>query len=179
MKRMIALFLVFILTCSFCLACNKNEPTTTASTDNHQSTKPSPVHTEPPRETVETYSPYLKLGEGGKQRIEYTINLSNVRYITSVDQLPEHACFAKFDEQYFQTNALVVVTETVRSGSVNVQIESIQVVGEIAVVTLSHSSGGPGTGDMAVWFLWVEVEQGLSYQWQVANPAVGNGSSNS
>uniref|UniRef100_UPI001C9E8AF7 hypothetical protein n=1 Tax=Klebsiella pneumoniae TaxID=573 RepID=UPI001C9E8AF7 len=76
---------------------------------------------------------------------------------------------AGYDEAYFVEKALVVVYETVSSGSVQVDIASI----DGGVVTLSHEmSGNVGTADMATWLLWAEVDAGLDYTWSVANPAV-------
>lgn len=114
----------------------------------------------------------------GKLRITYTGDISAVRYITSVEELPKNEAFARYDEAYFQTHALVLVTETVGSGSVQVEIEAIHVDGEAASVTLSHQMPGQaGTTDMATWLLWAEVESGMNYRWSVANSAVKNAAS--
>ena len=113
--------------------------------------------------------PVTAAPENGCVRVEYNGNVSSVRYITSVDQLPVNEALAAYDEAYFETKALVVVLESVSSGSVRVGIESI----ENRVVTLSHEmSGDVGTTDMATWLLWAEVEQGMEGQWSVANPAL-------
>ena len=118
--------------------------------------------------------PGASVGGTGRIRVGYNGNVSSVRYITSVEQLPTHAEFAAYDEAYFETKALVVVLESVSSGSVQVGIESI----ENGVVTLSHTlSGDVGTTDMATWLLWAEVEQGLDYEWSVANPALKSNTS--
>lgn len=111
----------------------------------------------------------VTVGESGCVRVDYTTNISNVRYITSADQLPDNEALAGYDEAYFETGALVIVMESVSSGSVKVSIESV----EAGVVTLGHEmSGDVGTTDMATWLLWAEVEQGLDYEWSVANPAL-------
>ena len=179
MKRFLALVMCFFLVNAVFAACGKEDPAEGTSTGGTSLRVPPTKVTEIPRETVEPYSPYLKLGESGKERVPYTINLSNARYITSVDMLPDNACFSKFDEAYFQEKALLLVTETVRSGSVDVEIESVKIEESTATITLSHSgAGGVGTGDMAVWLLWVEVEKDLVLNWVVANPSVGSGTSN-
>lgn len=179
MKRLLALVLCFALVITLFVACGREDPVSTAANvETPPRLQPTKV-TEIPRETVEPYSPYLKLGESGKERIPYTINLSNARYITSVEMLPDNDCFSRFDEAYFQEKALLLVTETVRSGSVEVEIESVKIEESTATITLSHSgAGGVGTGDMAVWLLWVEVEKDLVLNWVVANPSVGSGTSN-
>lgn len=111
----------------------------------------------------------LALGEIGCVRVSYNGNVSSVRYITSVDQLPDHEALAAYDEAYFAEKALIVVYETVSSGSVKVGIASVK----DGAVTLSHElPGDAGTADMATWLLWAEVDAGLDYTWTVANPAV-------
>lgn len=172
MKKLTALTMIFVLLCCMFAGCHKDAPETTG--------KPKPAPTDPPRATVEQYTPYLKLGKTGKLRIPYTINLSNAKYITSVDMLPDEECFAAYDEAYFRENALLIVTETVKSGSVDVKIESVKVDDNTASVKLTHTgAGGIGTGDMAVWLLWAEVEKGLEYDWVVENPSIESNTSQS
>lgn len=128
-------------------------------------------------ETVDVTLPFvdqeteggMELGNTGRVRVAYTGSTSYVRYITAVEQLPDNEALKAYDAAYFETKALLVVVETVGSGSVQVGIESV----ENGVVTLSHEmSGDAGTADMATWLLWAEVEAGLDYTWSVANPAV-------
>ena len=115
----------------------------------------------------------ISIYETGKTRITYTQNISNVRYITSASMVPDYEGLEGYDETYFETRALVVVTETVSSGSVQVGIEAITVDGTNAFVTLSHEmSGDAGTADMATWILWAEVDLGLDCQWTVVNAAL-------
>ena len=112
-----------------------------------------------------------ELGETGCVRITYTNNVSNVRYVTKVEELPDYEALAKYDAAYFENKALLVILETTASGSVQVGIESIA----DGTVTLSHEmSGDAGTTDMATWLLWAEVDQGLEGNWKVANPALAN-----
>ncbi len=173
MKRIICFLLVYLLICCCSTGCKRGnaEPTTPTTAPRVQ--RPALGPTEDPRATILPTTPYLQIGQGGKQRINYTIPLSNARYITSVDQLPDHPCFAKYDEDFFKANALLIVTETVNSGSVDVAIESVEVEGAVASIRLSHTgNGGIGTGDMAVWLLWAIVDKGLDYEWVVLNPAV-------
>lgn len=105
----------------------------------------------------------------GCVRIPYQGNVSSVRYVTSVEELPDNEALAAYDEAFFEAKALVVVKESVSSGSVQVGIASI----ENGVVTLSHEMpGDAGTADMATWLLWAEVEKDLDCSWSVANPAL-------
>lgn len=111
----------------------------------------------------------LTLGGTGCVRVTYTQNVSSVRYITSVDQLPDNEALAGYDDAYFETGALLIVMESTSSGSTKVSIESV----EDGVVTLGHEmTGDAGTTDMATWLLWAEVEKDLDYEWSVANPAL-------
>lgn len=134
-----------------------------------------------PSETTENTQPTVNLpandavtmGQTGKLRITYTGNRSGVRYITDPSQLPDHPELAGYGEAYFQEHGLLLVTETVTSGSINVEIQSIIVENGVAVVTLDHQiPSGLGTADMTTWLLWVEVDAGLDLTWNLANPAL-------
>ena len=60
-------------------------------------------------------------GATGAERIEYKQNASSVRYITRVEDLPDYEALDGYrNAEYFQTNALLVVVDTVTSGSVQV-----------------------------------------------------------
>ena len=114
----------------------------------------------------------MMFNDVGTLRINYTGIVSSVVYITSPAQLPDHEVFSKYDEAFFQDHALVLVTDTVGSGSVRVGIDRIVVNGDTAYVKVSRElPGGIGTADMATWLIWAEVEAGLSCQWRVMNPA--------
>lgn len=120
-----------------------------------------------PRPGFEDESQHLD--RTGRERVSYTGNVSSVVYVTNAAHLPDYEALQGYDEAYFADRALLVVLETVNSGSVTVDIESV----ENGVVTLSHAmSGDAGTADMATWLLWTEVEQGLDCTWSVANPAL-------
>ena len=113
----------------------------------------------------------VEMGQTGCVRITYTNNVSNVRYVTKVEELPDYEALAKYDAAYFENKALLVILETTGSGSVQVGVASIA----DGTVTLSHEmSGDAGTNDMATWLLWAEVDQGLEGNWKVANPALAN-----
>lgn len=115
----------------------------------------------------------LTLGESGAVRRNYSVAFNDVRYITSAAQLPADEAFAKYDDAYFATGALLLVTETVNNGSVQVSVESVAVSDGVATVTLAHSlQGDMVTPVMTTWLIWVEVEPGLELQWELANPAM-------
>lgn len=113
----------------------------------------------------------------GAVRIPYEGNESTVRYITSASQLPDNEELAGYDDAYFQQNALVLVTESVNSGSIEVAIDSIRQTDRGSEVVLYHSrpeESQATTDDMATWLLWAEVETGKEGIWTVANPALPN-----
>lgn len=112
---------------------------------------------------------------GGVARITYTVNQNSVRYITSVSELPSYDIeeLASYDEEYFREKALVLVTETVGSGTTKPDIQSITRDDTSISVTLSHEAAEIGTNDMATWLIWAEVEQGLDeYEWTLTNLTV-------
>lgn len=111
----------------------------------------------------------------GKTRITYTGNESTVRYITAASQLPDNEELDKYDDAYFQDHALVLVTESVNSGSIDVAIDSIRQTdqGNVVVLRRSFPAGSQaGTSDMATWLLWAEVDAGMEGEWSVENPAL-------
>ena len=111
-------------------------------------------------------------GATGAERIEYKQNASSVRYITRVEDLPDYEALDGYrNAEYFQNNALLVVVDTVTSGSVKV---SIGFLGDGTVTLAKEMSGTLGTADMATWLLWAEVDQGLTDTWTVTNPGVKN-----
>ena len=105
------------------------------------------------------------------KRIPYTGNRSSVVYVTDPAQLPKDEAFAAYDGEFFAAHALVLVTDTVGSGSIRVGIEDIVIRGNVASVYVSRElPGDAGTCDMATWYIWAEVEAGLDCRWTVANP---------
>lgn len=117
----------------------------------------------------------LEITGANKLRVAYTGNRSSVTYITSASGLPDYSELAQYDDAFFAEHALVLVTETVGSGSIDVGIQSVNISGSNAEVTLYHEGAQPGTyntNDMATWLLWTEVEPGLDCRWTVVNPAL-------
>lgn len=159
----------------------QEEPATQAtqgSSENWESTTAT-AGTVPMEGAVQqTQGTELTIGETGKTRLEYSVNLSSVKYVTSVDQLPDCQGLEAFDDAYFKDHALLIVIETVSSGSVNTGIESVAVHDGNADVTLFHETRtGIVTADMTTWLLWAEVDKDLDFNWSVSNPAVESDSS--
>ena len=116
-------------------------------------------------------------GQVDRLRLTYNGNVSSALYVTSAAQLPDYPELSAYDDAFFKDHALVLVQESVSSGSVEVGIESVSLKADhTAVVALTHRGPGEGqvgTADMATWLLWTEVDTGLEdYQWTVANPAL-------
>lgn len=174
MRKWICLLLALTL-CFGLFGCStaENEGTTEPSTQIDIGTiesRPLRPAIPPKDEDKETL---LSWTNDGCARVPYSTAISTVRYITAASQLPDYEALSKYDEEFFATKALVLVMETVRSGSVEVGIEKIVIEGSLAKVTLSHEAqGDASTPVMAAWLVWVEVERDLDYRWEVTNPAM-------
>ena len=170
MKKLICMLLAFVLVFSGCApSAPIEEPTEPQETLEATETDPPEVtlHVEE-KETEAT----METSATGAQRIEYKQNASSVRYITRVADLPAYEALDGYrSEEYFETRALLVVVDTVTSGSVKVAIDS---VGNGTVTLSKEMSGDMGTADMATWLLWAEVDQGLTENWTISNPGVQN-----
>lgn len=171
MKKMFCILLAALLLLS---GCQTSVQETTAAPE---TTEPAtlPLTSLPPEADPEVAVTLPKAGgvaftNPGKARIAYTGNRSYVKYVTSVEDLPQEEALAGFDAAFFEEKALLIVVETASSGSVQMEIESILVFEDTATVSLKRSMTGDfGTADMATWLLWVEVEQGLDYTWILEN----------
>lgn len=183
MKRILCAILALLMLCMAGCRGSGEQPSTTATAGTTSGTEPE--KTEPtditvtvPKEGLDNdpSGTELAFANAGKTRITYTEGQNEVRYVTSVAELPEYGQLAKFDEAFFSEKALIVVVLTVNSGSVKVDIDSIMVDGTTATVTVSRElQGEAATADMATWLLWAEVEPGLELQWQLANPKLPAG----
>ena len=171
MKKMICLILAVLLLCG----CQANVP---AETTAAPETTEAPALTLPPEGTTPpTLAPNLPLGPAqageeipfanpGKVRLTYTGNRSYIRYITSVAELPEEEALKGYDEAFFEDHALLIVVETVSSGSVQLEIESVRMLDGVGHVSLKRSMEGDfGTADMATWLLWAEIERDMDVVW--------------
>ena len=116
----------------------------------------------------------LSIYAQGKTRITYTHNQNYVRYITSPAALDHYGIDAlkQYDETFFEKKALVLVCETVTSGSLQVSIDQIlQQDSQMTVVLSREMPGEVGTTDMATWLIWAEVDAVWDgYSWVLHNP---------
>ena len=174
MKKLICMLLALMLVFSGCASSATAEAPTEPDTEPQETLEAT--ETDPPEVTIhidekETESS-METSATGAQRIEYKQNISSVRYITRVGDLPAYEALDGYrNAEYFETKALLVVVDTVTSGSVKVAIDS---VGNGTVTLSKEMSGDMGTADMATWLLWAEVDQGLTENWTVTNPGVQN-----
>ena len=156
--RLLALLCVFCLVFAGCQSTSSAAPETTPTGLINR--EPVPLPTVTAHDFVEFKNP-------GQLRIPYTESVSTVRYITSVDQLPDDEAFKAYDEAFFQNNALILVTQSVATGSARLTIDEISVDNGVATVKISQSvSGDVATSDMAAWLLWAEVPAGLALEWK-------------
>ena len=101
--------------------------------------------------------------------------------VSSVDQLNRFGLYgsdklAAYDNNFFDSKALVLVKYTVSSGSTQLSLSSATRVSNMVSVHVDAQSAGMGTSDMATWLLWAEVDKSLSdCQW-VLDGASGAGS---
>ena len=170
MKKLICMLLACMLVFSGCApSASVAEPTEPQATLKATETDPPEVTLHIAEKETEAT---METSATGAQRIEYRQNASSVRYITRVADLPAYEALDGYrSEEYFETKALLVVVDTVTSGSVKVSIDS---VGNGTVTLAKEMSGDVGTADMATWLLWAEVDQGLTENWTVTNPGVQN-----
>ena len=181
MKRLMCILLVLTALLSGCASSasqgsapvaestGTNEATTTEKTDVDVSVLPEANITLPVTIPENQIGNILQLNNPGAERVPYTHNVSNVRYITSAANLPDYTALAGYDDTFFQKHALLVVLQSVSSGSTQVSIDSVC----DGAVTLSYqTSGNVGTTVMTTWLLWAEVDPELDYSWYVANPAL-------
>lgn len=175
MKMKIAMSLLLVV-CLFLTGCRSSgalpsEIATAPSEGKSETTDGAPL----PTEEEEDMKGNQMFANVQTKRIPYTGNKSSVVYVTEPAQLPKDDAFAGYDADFFRTRALVLVTDTVSSGSVRVGIDRITVSGNTAYVTVSRElHGDVGTGDMATWYIWAEVEAGLTCRWEVFNPGYRN-----
>ena len=171
MKKYLCIILALMLVLTGCQAAGSGStsPTkqipqqNTAATLPESSLNPGPVLGGPEGDA-------LPFENAGKVRLSYEGNRSYILYVTSVEQLPKEGSWTGYDAAYFQTKALLIVVETLNSGSVQLELESIRVDGNTASICIQRTMDGDvGTTDMATWMLWAEVDKGLDYEWTLAN----------
>ena len=89
----------------------------------------------------------LAFSNPGKARVPYTGIRSYAEYVTSPDQLPQEEVFKSYDQAYFENHALVLVMETVSSGSVQLELDGLYLQEGTVTVTLKRAM--PGHGPLA------------------------------
>lgn len=172
MKKMFCMLLAAFLLLTGCQA-PANEitaPDETTAPAQTQAPTTVPAETEPFATILLPQEGELAFANPGKARITYTGIRSYVKYVTNPEELSDEEGLTGYDAAFFENNALLIVVETVSSGSVQLELESIEVSGDTASVSVKRSmSGDVGTADMATWMLWAEVEKGLDYEWTLKN----------
>ena len=172
MKKYMRFWILWVIVCLLLTGCRSSGallPTETIPTRTEE-IETTDGATEPTEEEEDMKGNQMFTNVQTK-RIPYTGLRSSVVYVTDPAQLPQDDAFAGYDADFFRTRALVLVTDTVGSGSIRVGIEDIVIRGNVANVYVSREMPGDvGTCDMATWYIWAEVETGLTCRWAVANP---------
>lgn len=147
-KRLLTLALAAAL-CIVAAACGtkNNEPDTPTKTDT-PTAAPGGTQTvgDTGDGTVREDGSYVP-GQVNRLRLTYNGNVSSALYVTSAAQLPDYPELSAYDDAFFKDHALVLVQESVNSGSVEVGIESVSLKDDhTAVVTLIPSGPRRGAG---------------------------------
>ena len=165
MKR----FRYLIWLCVFCLLISGCQ---TSLSD--ASTDPTPETTVPARETTTPTDPVLtmklvRFSNPDILRLPYNANAGGVQYVTSADKLPAYDALEKYDDAYFESKGLLLISVNTATSTVKLSITSISVADNQAAVLLNYAvSGDAVTSDMTTWLLWAEVDAGLdALQWSI------------
>ena len=176
MKKMLCILLALMFLLCGCTGAAQSPETTAATQETEPVELEITVPTLAPNDQVP--GPVIGQVEGDElafanpavARVNYTGNRSYIKYVTSVQELPPEGQLQGYDDAFFEKYALLVVVETVSSGSVRLELERVTVSDGTATVRIKRTmSGEVGTTDMATWMLWAQVEKGLEYNWTLAN----------
>ncbi len=172
--KVIACLLIFA---ALLTGCRRGSSATTAATD---AATTAPAATDP---TVPSFTdgtrgdPDIGIDVAfkvlGTQNVKHSLDISQAKYITSVDDLPSYDALAEYDEAWFREHALLVILETVPGGKITIDIDSIKLDGSRADITLARGYDGKlSTTTNVVWLVWAEVERDLHYTWNITNPTL-------
>lgn len=121
----------------------------------------------------------IKFSDGSIARITYDYNRSEAKVITNIHDLSpynEIKELVKYDEDYFNTSSLLLITQTTNSGSIGVSIEAIAAIDKVLKIKLGYTVPEIGTADMATWLLWVELDKNYDeFLGEIINPATKPG----
>lgn len=77
---------------------------------------------------------------------------------------------AKYDEAFFEKQALILAVYQARSGSTQVEFSDLTVDGNNVSVSMKGTVNGMGTMDMAAFLVWAEVPAAYAaYNWSLAD----------
>lgn len=131
--------------------------------------------------TNETFSQdsLLSFQNEDKTKLTYDLNRSEATIIQNVSDLNAYkniGAFDKYDAAFFENSSLLLITQTTRSGSIGVSVDSISTDGQTLKIKLAYDVPDIGTADMATWLIWVEIDNAYNgYTCEIINPAVKSG----
>ncbi len=170
MKHLIRL--TVLLLCLSLLGCSQPQQAPQGSAPSTAPTQPS--NPGKPLPTVPTV-PGAEVAFENPQaaKVEYSVNISSVRYITEAGQLPNYEALKKYDAAYFETKALVVILDSVSSGAIQPNVHSITFdKGQNTVVLGRDIDSTVTIPVMTTWLIWAEVERELPGSWAIHNPSL-------
>ncbi len=173
MKHLIRL--TALLLCLSLLGCSQPQETPQGSIPSTApSTQPSNPGKPLPGETVPTVpGTEVAFENPGVAKVQYSVNVSSVRYITEASQLPNYDALKKYDAAFFETKALVVILDSVSSGAIQPHVHSITFDNGKNTVVLGRDIDSTVTIPvMTTWLIWAEVERELPGSWMIHNPSL-------
>lgn len=145
-------FSVLCLT-SGCSGSNTNK-------ESHLNVPPTPTSTL--SQTQEVPMKLIPTHNQNKTKLTYDRNRSEGRILSTLSDLEPYltlADFSSYTETYFKEKSLLLITQSVKSGSISVSVDTVtQDKGQLNV-TLSYNSPQTLTWDMTTWLLWVEIDK--------------------
>ena len=121
----------------------------------------------------------IEFSEVGITRVNYDYNRSEAKVISNIQDLAYYEGIkelSKYDKEYFNTNSLLLITQTTKSGSIKVSVEDIATIDKTLKIKLGYSVPEISTADMATWLLWVELDKKYDkFLGEIINPATKSG----
>lgn len=148
--------MVFFSILCFTLGCSH------ANTKKESRLNVSPTPTSTLSKAQEVPMKLIPTHNQNKAKLTYDRNRSEGRILSTLSDLKPYltlADFSSYTESFFEKKSLLLITQSTKSGSIAVSIDTvIQDKGQLTV-TLSYDSPKTLTWDMTTWLIWVEIDK--------------------